>query len=162
MTFEKWADENGVCSCKRCRAASRAAWNAGRIELQERIASYEKTLRKANDIMFPPPLTRDDILDWVKSDEGRRRLREECLFIVYSGAKTHPDEYRSLAHWQPDRDTNQCRMVAAAFGSYGVGKNEDGRYWAWVKGKHYGYVSGVAAEELATCLAACIAELVQP
>ena len=181
MTFEEWAKKNypGLWQTREVDfvlviAGMCAAWNAGRADtvaevslLRERVKSYEQTLQKASDIMFPP-LTRDDILHWPMSKDVLLRLRRELAVLVGAtwddsspGALYIADRYIcTWIDWQPDLDANHCKLVKAQVSQYECGRNQDGTYWAYVGPISRRQPIIASTEEIAFCLAVCNTTLV--
>ena len=127
-----------------------------------------------------PALTRDDILRWPESEDGLRRLREECAKIaglkkgLISQEWFDPTDLNGITGpkhyipWRPDCDANQCKKVIDALAKDGwdwdarINVSASGRsYSCFKKPGAWCEVLGVELPDadwlLKTCLAACIA-----
>lgn len=121
-----------------------------------------------------PPLTREQVLYWPNSEEGLRKLREECAkiagiklldetpgyFVLVPSLATHMFPSR----WQPDKDPAQCWNVGEAMRLKGFRLNVvampmRGGLAIWYKNLPGGTVHVEDDEELlGRCLAAVLAE----
>ncbi len=168
VSFEDWWKAEGSCRCvfpvwgvaeSRAKAVACVVWDAGRAAL---VAERTE--------IAPPALTRADILRWPETEDGRKRLREECASIVEVNLPSE-DWYTATGIWRPDIDASQCKMVVDAMVKDGyrwaTGVERDGV--AWAEFHKIGVSDGFAPTNepstatfdwlTKTSLAACIAAL---
>lgn len=151
-----------------------AAWQASRSEAI-RWATQDTTVSGPT----VPKLTRDDIVHWPESEDGLRRLHEECVKIakVWQGNTGKWYYYRGDdlielgPTFNPLEDANHCKMVVDAMAKDGwrwsLGASEAGTYLVeFYRLKAKPIVAGVGVNELPstdwvlkTCVAAVIARL---